>query len=176
MPKFPAHLFSVKAATKSGSSVCFYPNHAELITDDGTVFSISTKSNLYFLKIFRESEQTTKVNVMRDLKMWHSVLGHCNTDDIVKLESLVDGMKISSKKDFVCEPCILGKQTQTVNREPSQRATKPLEFVSTDLAGPITPASAEGFEYAISFIDNYSGYTFVYFLRRIGSVWKPSWG
>jgi hypothetical protein len=84
----------------------------------------------------------------------------------VKLESLVDGMKIGSKKDFVCEPCILGKQTQTINREPSRRATKPLEFVSTDLAGPITPASVEGFEYAISFIDNYSGYTFVYFLQN----------
>lgn len=166
VPKFPANLFSVKAATKKGSSVCFYPNYAELITPNGTIFEITTKSDLYFLKIFRGTDPTTRVNTVRDLKMWHSVLGHCNKDDIVKLQTLVDGMQISSKQDFVCEPCILGKQTQSINRELSQRATKPLEFVSTDLCGPITPVSIDGFQYVISFIDNFSGYSFVYFLQK----------
>ena len=166
IPTFPTNLFSVKAANKNKSSVCFYPEHAELIAPDGTVFDVVTKSDLYFLKIFRGTDPSTRVNVVRDLKTWHSVLGHCNNDDIMKLQSLVDGMKIGSKQDFICEPCILAKQTQTVNREPSQRATKPLEFVSTDLAGPITPTSIEGFEYAISFIDNYSGYIFIYFLQK----------
>ena len=36
----------------------------------------------------------------------------------------------------------------------------------TDLAGPITPSSHEGYKYAISFTDNFSGAMFVYFLKQ----------
>ena len=42
----------------------------------------------------------------------------------------------------------------------------PLELVHTDLAGPTTPASTEGFKYALSFTDDYSGACFVYFLKN----------
>ena len=165
-PKFPMNMFSVKAATRKGASVCFYPNHAEMITHDGTLFNIDSHRDLYFLKTSRKFDHTSHMNVARSLETWHSVLGHCNVGDIVKLQQLVDGLKIDGKKDFICEPCILGKQVQTVNHEPSRRATEPLEFVSTDLCGPITPVSSDGFEYAISFTDNFSGYIFIYFIRK----------
>ena len=42
----------------------------------------------------------------------------------------------------------------------------PLELVHTDLAGPTTPAGTEGFKYALSFTDDYSGACFVYFLKN----------
>lgn len=90
-------------------------------------------------------------------------MGHCNTKDILKLEPLVEGMKIGKKQDFVCEPCILGKQTQQISRKPSTRATQPLEFVCSDVCGPIQPESRDGFRYVISFIDNFTGYIFLYF-------------
>ena len=89
-------------------------------------------------------------------------MGHCNKDDLVKLE-VVDGMSISHKGDFVCEPCILGKQTQTFSRKPSVRATNPLQYVS-DINGPINPSSSDGFRYVISFVDNFSGFIFLYLL------------
>ena len=148
IPSFPTHIFSVTAATTMGSSVCFYPNRAELVTADGTIFNVIPDGKLYFLDMLRS---TTQVYLTRDLEQWHSILGHCNKDGILKLETVVDGMKISNKTHFVCEPCILGKQTQTVSREPSIRATKPLEFVSTDVSGPIDPLSLNGFRYVISF-------------------------
>ena len=40
IPSYPENIFSVKAANRKGSSVCFYPDHAELIANDGTVFEI----------------------------------------------------------------------------------------------------------------------------------------
>lgn len=45
------------------------------------------------------------------------------------------------------------------------RSTVPLALVHTDLAGPIEPVSTEGFRYAITFTDDYSGTVFVYFLK-----------
>lgn len=50
------------------------------------------------------------------------------------------------------------------NREPDSKAKKPLELVHTDLAGPMRTPSIEGHRYAQSFIDDYSGTIFVYFL------------
>ena len=92
---------------------------------------------------------------------------NCNYDDLLKLESLVDGMKLCGKvcKPDDCDVCIQGKMVQSRNRKPRTRSTAPLQLVHTDLAGPITPVSTEGFVYAIVFTDDYSGATFVYFLK-----------
>jgi len=34
------------------------------------------------------------VNYACNLSSWHEILGHCNYDDVLKLESVVDGMKV----------------------------------------------------------------------------------
>src|SRR6218665_3564526 len=94
------------------------------------------------------------------------ILGHCNVKDLLKLESVVDGMKIRDKSEFQCDVCILGKMTQSFNRQSDIRATKPLQLVHCDLSGPITPVAGNGFRYAASFVDDYSGACTVYFLRQ----------
>ena len=42
-------------------------------------------------------------------------------------------MEIKNKCDFVCEPCIMGKLTNSRNKTPAIRAQSPLEFVSSDM-------------------------------------------
>src|SRR6218665_981184 len=88
--------------------------------------------------------------------------------DLLKLESVVDGMKITDKSEFQCDVCILGKMTQSFNRQSDIGATKPLELVHCDLSGPITPVARSGFRYmyAASFVDDYSRACTVYFLRQ----------
>ena len=75
----------------------------------------------------------------------------------MKLESIVDGMKIGARNKFHCEPCVLGKLNQTVSKKPALRGTEPLEYVSSDVCGPITPVSSDGLRYVTSLIVNYSG-------------------
>ena len=48
----------------------------------------------------------------------------------------------------------------------NERAKAIMELVHTDLVGPIEPPAREGFRYAISFVDDYSSATFVYFLKK----------
>lgn len=64
------------------------------------------------------------MNGCYDLKTWHEILGHCNFDDVQRLEGVVDGMKIegSTNKRTTCEVCTRGKFTQTRNRKPDVRA------------------------------------------------------
>ena len=61
--------------------------------------------------------------------------------------------------------CIQGKFCQSRNRQPDRRAASTFELIHTDLAGPIEPADINGHRYAITFIDDFSGAIFVYFLK-----------
>ena len=77
-----------------------------------------------------------------------------------------DTVIIDYFKPSDCNVSILGKLTQNRNRKPDARATAPLELVHTDLAGPVDPASKEGFKYCLAFTDDFSGAVFVCFLRN----------
>ena len=81
------------------------------------------------------------------------------------MEGVVDGMKISSKQNFQCVTCDLGKLTNTRSRTPDDRATERLQLVHCDVAGPMSIPSREGSVYAINFVDDYSGAVIVYFLK-----------
>ena len=168
VPSFPQSIFSVQAATTKGVSVIFEPDHAELVYKDGTVFEIQKHGKLYYLDVCDDIMTSDSVNYACDLSSWHEILGHCNFDDVLKLESVVDGMKVNGtpKKPADCNVCLLGKMTQSRNRTPRCRSTVPLALVHTDLAGPIEPVSTEGFRYTIVFTDDYSGVVFVYFLKN----------
>ena len=83
-------------------------------------------------------------------------------------------MKISDKTDFDCETCVLSKSTNTRNREPDIRATKPFELIHTDLAGPVDPVSKDGFRYAMIFVDDYSSCTFTYFIKEKSDAVKAT--
>lgn len=161
VPSFPQCIFSVRSATVKGAKVNFEGNHGMLTALDGTQFPIEQHGRLYYLC-------KTKVTKKRDenLETWHKLLGHCNLTDLKKLENVVEGMNISSSKEFECETCILSKTTNTRSREADIRATKPFELIHTDLAGPIDPVAKDGFRYAMIFVDDYSGCSFTYFLKE----------
>ena len=61
---------------------------------------------------------------------------------------------------------ILGKMSQYRSRQPDRKASKKLDLVHCDIAGPIDPPAKEGFRYSISFVDDYSGAITVYLLKN----------
>ena len=161
IPSYKQDIFSVQAAIGNGASVNFSPNYAKLKAPDGTVFDIEKRGRLYYLNNTISSKSST-----HSLEEWHKILGHCNKNDVLKLENVVKGMKISKKGAFDCEVCVRGKMVQHRNRDPDERAASPLELVHCDLAGPVDPVAKEGFRYAMSFVDDYSGTNMIYFLKK----------
>ena len=164
VPSFPQNIFSVQAATQNGGSISFEKDKAELVTEDKTMrFPILKQGKLYYLHSNVSNVDVDEVHLSQDLMSWHETLGHCNFDDVIKLENVVDGMTVVGKKTKrECETCVKGKMTNEINRSPRERVSTPLELVHTDLAGPITPNSHEGYKYAISFTDDFSGAMFVF--------------
>jgi len=141
VPSYNQDIFSVQAATDRGAYVNFTPNSAELKTPNGLVFDVKKEGRLYYLN--KTVPGRDKVHTLEE---WHRILGHCNTKDILQLEGNVEGFEVKDKTDFECEVCILGKMPQYRNRLPDKRATRPLELVHSDLAGPIDPVAKEALD------------------------------
>ena len=162
IPSFPQEIFSIKAATRKGSTVTFGPQSSQLITKNGTKFDIREENNLYYL----DKLNSVKSNVRKcDLNTWHRIFGHCNYRDINNVQKVVAGMKIEGTSKNDCETCILGKTVKDFNRNPDQRSTTAMEFVHADLCGPITPIARGGYRYVLGFIDDYSSAAFAYLLK-----------
>ncbi|RXN30671.1 Retrovirus-related Pol poly from transposon TNT 1-94 [Labeo rohita] len=166
MPSYPHNIFSVARAANGEATIIFERGNSRMITKDGSKFNIHESGNLYYLPTIEENVDQCKV--CHDLQTWHEILGHCNYEDVQKLQQVVRGMKIkgdTARQNGLCEVCTKGKFTQTRNREPDRKAEKSLELIHTDLAGPMQTQSKEGHRYAQSFTDDYSGTMMVYFLK-----------
>ena len=107
VPSFKQNLFSVQAALANGAEINFKENDTSLRSGN-TKFDFLKKGKLYFLKTY---VATSTAKVCRSLQEWHTIMGHCNKEDILKLESVTKGMNISDKKDFNCDVCVKSKMT-----------------------------------------------------------------
>lgn len=100
--------------------------------------------------------------------LWHFRYGHLNFNGLKTLQQrrMVTGLPQITPPSQVCEDCIIGKQQRDhFPRGKAWRAQQPLELVHSDICGPISPTSNGNKRYFISFIDDYSRKTWVYFLQ-----------
>ena len=160
VPSYAQNILSVHAAIEKGASISLNKQAKQLKCPDGTTFEMEQKGKLYYLNSISSSK-----NNACSLHEWHQILGHCNYGDVRKLQNIVEGMNISNFDEVEGKFCTEGKMCQFRSRSADERATAPLDFVHCDLAGPIDPAGRDGFKYALSFVDDYSGIITVYFLK-----------
>jgi hypothetical protein len=84
----------------------------------------------------------------------------------MKIKGMVEGfLKCGSKVKF-CEHCIYGKQSRVWFPSRVTRENGILELVHSDVFGLITVPSLGGSLYYVSFIDDFSRKTWIYFLRK----------
>ncbi|GJV93132.1 retrovirus-related pol polyprotein from transposon TNT 1-94 [Tanacetum coccineum] len=96
-------------------------------------------------------------------------LSHLNFGTINQLTSkdLVDGLpKFKYNKDHLCSACEQGKSKKASLPPKLVPSTESkLELLHMDLCGPMRVASINGKKYILVIVDDYSRYTWVYFLR-----------
>ena len=136
-PGYPCDIFSVNAAMKTGGEITFSSTGANMTTQDGNNFDIVKHGQLYYLPVV--NRDSAKVTRERTIQQLHKIMGHCNQKDLVQLEGVVNGLKITNPNEhFFCDICCKGKQPHLpISKDPDSRATKPLELMHSDLAGPV---------------------------------------
>ena len=101
-------------------------------------------------------------------KFWHQHFGHIAKNALCQAPFHVTGLPtvVAPINTFPCKGCALGKMHDRSYPASGKRATCPLGLVHTDLVGPIPTVSHTCAHYLLSFIDDYSGYALVAFIRN----------
>ena len=122
--------------------------------------------NLEDAPVCNISAKRPRLNELSPTYMWHCRLGHISENRMKRLHS--DGLLTSF--DFesyeTCEACLLGKMTKTPFTGFPERAVDLLELIHTDVCGPMSTTARGGFQYFITFTDDFSRYGYVYLMRH----------
>jgi transposase InsO family protein len=83
---------------------------------------------------------------------------------------MVEGMSKFSLDFDLCEHCLYGKQNQVRFPSGATRVERILQLVHSDFFGPVSIPSLGKSVYCVSFIDEFSRNTWIYFLRNKSEV------
>nr|GEX85925.1 hypothetical protein [Tanacetum cinerariifolium] len=101
--------------------------------------------------------------------LWHRRLSHLNFDTINLLSKndIVIGLpKLKFVKDHLYSSCELGKAKQkSFQTKTTPSSKRRLQLLRMDLCGPMRVESINGRKYVLVIVDDYSRYTWTYFLR-----------
>ena len=107
--------------------------------------------------------------------LWNLRFGHLNFGglNLLHRKGMVRGLPLIEKLDSLCEGCILSKQhRESFPFKKSIRAKAPLEIVHSDLCGPMQTPSLASSHYMLTFIDDFTRKTWVYFLKNKSEVFE----
>nr|GEU59980.1 retrovirus-related Pol polyprotein from transposon TNT 1-94 [Tanacetum cinerariifolium] len=101
--------------------------------------------------------------------LWHRRLSHLNFDTINLLSKndIVVGLpKLKFIKDHIYSSCELGQaKRKSFHTKTTPSSKRQLQLVHMDLCGPMRVARINGKRYVLVIVDDYSRYTWTYFLR-----------
>jgi len=133
------------------------------------------KNRMYKLDLKIVQERYLKLDVKDEAMMWHFQFDHLHFGGLAELvkKKMVQGLPTVELEKKFCEDCVLGKHLRTsFPRTTEYRAKEQLRLIHTDICEPITPESFNGKRYFISFIDDFSRKTWVYFLKEKFEVFQ----
>jgi hypothetical protein len=186
VPQFRLSLISVSQLDTEGYKSVFFNGTCTITNpvghtflkakkDDGGLYipysnaeaNVSTRSGLETRPPEPTAIKPTKTKPVADsaskqsdsIQLWHRRLAHLNPVALKQLLSSTIQFPTSYWHDSSkCETCIIGKHTQKFERTKQRRATRPFEFIHSDLCGPMK-SSIGGASYYIIYIDDFTRYT-----------------
>lgn len=172
-PKPQKNLVSVSRLAKDNSAFLeFHPDYF-LIKDQATKATIlkgRCHRDLYPLPS-TPIKQVFGV-VKPSLERWHNRLGHPSSPIVARV---ISSNKLpcldESNKESVCDACQKAKSHQLPYSKSTSMSSHPLELVHSDVWGPASK-SVGGKIYYVSFIDDYSKFTWIYLLKHKSKVFQ----
>ena len=99
-------------------------------------------------------------------ELWHRRLAHLNYQALPALRKMVTSLPmLHVDHDGICRGCALGKNTKGSFPKTEGKSKGILYLVHFDLCGPMTITSLGGYNYYLTFIDDHSRKTWIYFLK-----------
>jgi hypothetical protein len=157
--------------TFRGTEVLIHPQGSLLASGqvigvrDGKLFRFLCQP-LHALAVSSDSSRQT-------CELWHHRMARLHHGALGGLREVVTGVpQISTEHQNVCRGCALGKFTKASFPNSDTRSARILNLVHTNMCEPITRKSLSGCEYYLTFINDYSRKTWIYFLKAKSEVFK----
>ena len=127
-------------------------------------------------KFYRLSNQLAQalIHNIDDLcELWHIRMVHLHHGALKVLREIVIGLPdFSTKQQGVCKGCALSKYDKVAFLSSDSRSKGSLDLVHLDVCGPISTMSLSGYSYFVTFIDDFSRRTWIYFMKTKEEVFN----
>ncbi|CAB0012236.1 unnamed protein product, partial [Nesidiocoris tenuis] len=150
------NLLSVRCLEDNGMKVVFADGMVTVSKNGKTLLKGFREGNTYRIRMeLRALPQATLANNSSDLM--HRRMGHSSVYPV----------------RGICDICLRAKQTRRTFAKaiPADRkASRVLQWISSDVCGKFSPATFDGKLYYVSFIDHYTRFSVVYLITRKDEV------
>jgi hypothetical protein len=176
VPKIFVNILSVYQIKKSGTRKRVIFTHDEMdiyemktnsrVTND----KVNHQSRLYTFSEFIDPDSALLLtHVDESSRIWHKRFGHLNFRYMQQLSKrrMDDGLPDIHFSKLICEGCVLGKHPQEkFDKGKTRKDSFPLYLIHSDLMGLFPHPSINKARYMLIFIDDFSCFTWIFFLRK----------
>jgi hypothetical protein len=168
------NLLSVSQLCKMGYNCLFTDIGVTVFrrSDDSIAFKGVLDGQLYLVD-FNDNQAKLDTCLIAKTNMgwlWHRRLAHVGMKNLHKLqkgEHILGLTNVHFEKDMICSACQEGKQVRIHHPHKNiMTMDRPLELLHMDLFGLIAYISIGGSKYCLVIVDDYSRFTWVFFLQE----------
>ena len=166
VPGLTMNLLFISALYKKGFKVVFI--YGEVLmwpkgkTMEEAIVIGKEEGGLYKLK--GHSEEALTHSIENPCELWHRRLAHINYKALPYVSKVVTCLpKFKVDHEGMCNGCAQGKNIKNPFLKRDNKAEGVLELIHSDVCGLMPSTSISGYVYYVSFIDDYSHKTWVYF-------------
>jgi hypothetical protein len=124
-------------------------------------------------KIKGHSEAALTHSIENPCEIWHRIITHINYKTLPYVSKVVTSLpKFKVDHEGVCNECAQGKNIKNPFPKRDNKEEGFLELIHSDVCGPMPSTFINGYVYYVSFIDDYSHKTWVYFLKSKNEVFS----
>ncbi|MCO5569491.1 hypothetical protein L7F22_023204 [Adiantum nelumboides] len=181
-PGLNRNILSVTEATSTGSFIEFFHDscviHFKLPDGQFEILRLPQRERLYPIPITLARGNGALVNSTSKISahftrtsttlLWHYWLGHIKGPILQRMprNHLSLGLPHNMSPIDLCEGCLMGKASHKTFPISESRTSQVNQLVHSDLCGPMESTSLTGSVYFQTFIDDFSRYTTIYFLKQ----------
>lgn len=98
------------------------------------------------------------------VQVWHNRLGHKNPNMVKEVAKITKGMHLTNLNEFDCDTCLLSKSKRKSYTLTNHKSREVGDIIYCDV-GVVNFLSYDGFRYFLVFMDDYSKFSHIYFLK-----------
>ena len=175
VPRLTKNLISISTIEDKGFQVKFR-DHRVYIMPKGSDRSLDQVIGIWSGKVYKLHFESAKALVSNNNSqgdLWHRRMTHLHHGALRHLRLTVIGVpQVQEEKHNHCKGCVLGKNIKNPFPQSEDKSKEPLNLVHLDVCRPMSVHSFSGYSYCITFIDDYSRKTWIYFMKAKSEVFE----